>query len=175
MVVFKFMEVWKSIKDYDGLYEVSNLGNVKTIEKIVLKRGKYPSLSKEKLLSQPKCKNGYLRVTLIKDKKPKTFLSHQLVAIAFLNHKIDKHKIVVNHLNFKRDDNRVENLELITSRANASYKQKIGTSLYTGVYFRKDANKWSSQININGKIKSLGLHKNEYDAHLAYQNELKNL
>lgn len=60
-------------------------------------------------------------------------------------------------------------------RRNANKKHLKSTSKYIGVNFNKGTNKWVARILINGKSKYLGLHKTEYDAHLAYQNELKML
>lgn len=168
-------EIWKDIPGYEGLYQVSNLGNVKSLERIVLKNGKYPFLSKGKILKNNNIGKGYLVVFLSKNGNVKMFQIHQLVAIAFLNHIPNGHKIVVDHINNIRSDNRLENLQTITNRENLSKDKKGGTSKYVGVSWNKAMKKWKSQIRINGNRKHLGYFENELDAHNAYQKELKKL
>jgi hypothetical protein len=82
--------------------------------------------------------------------------------------------MIIDHINNIQTDNRLENLQIITHRENIS-KSKIGTSIYTGVCWNKRKNKWTASININYKRLHLGYFKNEYDAHLAYQNKLLTL
>jgi len=158
------MEIWKDIIGYEGRYQVSNLGNVKTLN--------YKKQNIEKVLCKYLEINGYYSVCLFKDDKKKTRLIHQLVAESFLNHTPCGYKLVVNHKNFIRTDNRLENLEVITHRENANKTHLKNSSKFVGVCFRKDANKWQSRILINGKRLSLGMYHNEYDAHLAYQKKL---
>lgn len=70
------MEVWKPIKGYEGLYEVSNMGRVRSLRN---NHGNY----REKILKQQDNGDGYLQVTLYKDGKAKHFTVHRLVAMAF--------------------------------------------------------------------------------------------
>jgi hypothetical protein len=85
-----------------------------------------------------------------------------LVAMAFLNHKPDgTHKIVVDHINNNKLDNRVVNLQLISQRENLSKDRKDGTSKYVGVCWKKSRNKWQVDIKIDGKRKYLGLFTDE--------------
>lgn len=107
-------EIWKPVVGYEGLYEVSNLGRVKSLN--------YNHTGKEGLLSLVPDKNGYSKVGLCKNGKRKPYYVHRLVAEAFIpnpnnlpevNHKID---------NFEhRSDNRVENLEWCTAEYNSNY------------------------------------------------------
>jgi hypothetical protein len=152
-------EIWKNIKGYNEDYQISNLGRVKSL--------KY---GKEKILKQGYSGNPkYPAVTLSINRIQKKEKVHQLVAIAFLNHKKQGHKLVVNHIDFDVNNNRLDNLEVVTNRENCNLKHKKSTSKYTGVYL---INEWRATIQINGKQKHLGSFKNEYDAHLAYQKEL---
>ncbi len=80
-------------------------------------------------------------------------------------------KIVVDHINNDPLNNKLYNLQLITQRENVS-KDKKGTSKYTGGSWSKTANKWTSNIRINGKIKHLGFYIKEKEAAQAYQKEL---
>ena len=97
---------------------------------------------------------------------------HQLVAMAFLGHVPCGHKIVVDHINHDKLNNRLENLQLITNRENCSKDVKNKSSKYTGVSWDKARNKWVSQIKINGKTVPLGRYKCELVASIVYQKKL---
>ena len=98
-----------------------------------------------------------------------------MVSICFLNDKNKGRFIVVDHVNNDKLDNRVENLQLITNRENLSKDKKNKTSKYTGVSWCKLTKKWKSSIQINKKTRYLGLYNSEEEAHLEYQNKLKEL
>ena len=157
-------EVFKDVPGYEGLYQVSNLGNVKSLR-----------FRKEIILKTRKSKHGYLSVILYKYVKPKTIKVHQLVAMAFLNHTPCGFKKVVNHINFDKTDNILENLEVITHRKNTNLKHFKNSSKYVGVHWAKDANKWKCLIHVNGKQKYLGYFTDELEASNAYQKELKQI
>ena len=161
------VEIWKPIFGYEGLYEVSNLGNVKSLERKV--KNPYAAagykIVKEKLLALTFA-NQYLEVSLYKENKRKHFRVHQLVAFAFLDHKPCGFEIVVNHLDFNKTNNRLDNLELVTNRENSNKKHLKSTSKFTGV--SKHRNKWRASI-------SLGSFATEREASDAYQKALKNI
>lgn len=167
-------EIWKDIPNYEGIYQVSNLGRVKSLSRENYS-GKGIKISKEKILKYSISIYGYACYRLSKLNNPKDFRGHQLVAMAFLNHIICGHKIVVDHINDNRLDNRVENLQLITNRENAYRTQGKYSSQYKGVSWCKRGKKWRANIRLNKKSFSLGYFVNEYDAHLAYQNKLKEI
>jgi hypothetical protein len=159
------MEIFKDIHGYEGMYQVSDLGRVKSFK-----------LNKERILKPGISRNGYLHVVLCNEGKQKNVKIHKLVAMAFLNHKPDgTNKIVVDHLNNIRTDNRLENLQLISNRENCSKDRKGFTSKYTGVSWSKASNKWLSIIEINGKIKHLGVFNSEEEAGQYYQDALKSI
>ena len=170
-------EQFKDIPGYDGLYQVSNLGNVKSLERVVLRKNGRKIPIRESILKPNSRKDGYLSVNLYnKNRKRKNFRVQQLVVMAFLYHIPNgTYNIVIDHINNIKNDNKLENLQLITNRENSSKDKKGGTSKYTGVCWHKNRNKWYSSIRINGKSKYLGMFNNEYDAHLAYQNELNKI
>ncbi|CAA6810324.1 MAG: HNH homing endonuclease [uncultured Sulfurovum sp.] len=165
-------EIWKDIEGYEGLYKISNLGNVRSLDRVVTKSNNVVNRLKGKILKPAKNTSGYYNVIIYKNCKPKTYSNHQLVAMMFLNHKPDGFNIVVDHIDNNKLNNRLDNLQLITNRENVS-KESRGKSKYTGVSWRKNRNKWISTICINGKRKHLGSFINEIDAHYAYQNKLK--
>jgi hypothetical protein len=157
-------EEFRDVEGYEGLYQVSNLGNVKSL-----------IYGKERILKLSFDGSGYLKIDLYKNKIQKTIHIHQLVAMAFLNHTPCGMKLVVNHKDFNKLNNNVENLEIVTSRENTNKKHFKSSSKYTGVNWHKNRNKWQSQILINGKIIYLGLFKTELEASNAYELKLKTL
>ena len=167
------MEIWKDILGYEGFYQVSNLGNVKRLSVLKL-NGRYYSLCKEKILNTT-TSNGYKQLTLYSNGVKKTRMIHQLVAESFLNHIACGSKLVINHKDFNKLNNCVDNLEIVTTRENSNKKHLKSTSKYVGVYWHKLSCKWASSIYKDRKIKHLGLFDNEYDAHLAYEKALKDL
>ena len=137
-------EVWKDIKGYEGLYQVSNLGRVKSLDRIVYQKNSFGNIQKNiykgKILSLFEDKDGYLRVNLKKDKKMKQYGVHVLVANTFLNinkfkymeyedlSKIDINRLQINHKNENKKDNCIDNLEFCTVAYNTNYgsrEQKI--------------------------------------------------
>lgn len=109
-------EIWLPIKDYVGLYEVSNFGNVRSL-------GNGGSNSKERIL-RPSEVWGYLQVVLYKNGKPKHFRVHRLVAEAFLPNWFDDTQ--VNHIDENKKNNHVDNLEWCDAKYNTNY----GTGIY---------------------------------------------
>jgi len=167
------MEIWKDIPGYEGYYQVSSLGGVKGLTRVVKKRDGTRTV-KEKILNQSKDNNGYLKVSLCKNGKEKTFRIHQLVCMSFLNHNpYNKKSLVVNHKNFTRTDNRLENLEIITHRENTNQKHLPSSSKHTGVTWEKSRKKWLSQIVVCGKVKKIGRFNCEIEASEAYKEYLK--
>ena len=158
------MEEFRDIKGHEGSYQVSNLGRVKSL-----------NFNKERILRGGQGSGGYLTVSLFKDGKQKTRRVHKLVAEAFLNHKPCGHKLVVNHINFIRHDNRADNLELDTNRNNCNRKHLKSSSEYTGVSWNKKSNIWIASIKINGKQKHLGSFTDELEASKAYQKALSEI
>ena len=149
-------EIWKNIIGFEG-YQASNLGRIKSLKRV-----------NELIMSSFLNKRGYLMVSM----SGKSKQVHQLVAIAFLNHTPCGHKLVINHKNFIRTDNRVENLEIVTSRENCNQKHLESSSQFVGVGWCKFSNKWRSRIRVNGKDKCLGLFDDELEASEYYENAL---
>lgn len=156
------MEIWKDIKGYEGLYQVSDLGRVKRII------SKYSP--KEKILKTP-IKSGYYYATLSKNGIRHKVYFHQLVAYTF----ICESNLVIDHVDGNKLNNKLDNLEFVTHRQNAQrYRStKKHSSAYMGVRFKKY--KWYAQITIKGKPVHLGVFEDEKKASEAYQSALKKL
>ena len=113
------METWKDIQGYEGLYQVSNLGRIRSCGRVCNAKNGSTSKKRERILTQEITVFGYCRVRLFNcDGKAKHYATHRLVARAFLG-EIDGFEI--NHKNEIKTDNRVENLEICTSSYNRNY------------------------------------------------------
>ena len=156
-------EIWKPIPNYDG-YEVSNYGRVKSLK-----------LGRELILKPKDDFRGYFNIQLWVKNRKKPFKIHQLVAMAFLGHKPNGQNLVVNHINFDKKDNRLENLEVITQRQNANLKHIKSSSKYTGVTWNKKNKRYRALIVINRFQIQLGEFKDEKIASEHYNIALNNL
>ena len=108
-------EIWKDIKGFEGIYQVSNLGRVKSLERIDALGHRL----KEKILKPHPNGNGYYNVGLCKNSVRKFYQVHRLVYEAF-NGQIPE-GLQVNHINEIKTDNRLENLNLMTPKENCNY------------------------------------------------------
>jgi len=155
-------EVWKPIPGYDGNYELSNFNRVKSLY-----------FGKERILKQGFYK-GYYRVHLSLNNVKQKLGIHQIVAMCHLGHIPKGRFIVVDHKNEIKSDNRIENLQIITSRENVTRSIKNSSSKYSGVGWDTRTNKWKSRIVIDGKRICLGVFDTPEEASQYYENALKN-
>lgn len=162
------MEIWKDVIGHEGYYEVSNLGNVRSLNRYVL-RNSSNHFIKGKILKPHLNSNKYLTVSLSLNGKSKTKSVHSLVAICFLNHTPKGHKIVVDHINNVKTDNRLINLQLLTNKENIN-KTPRGRSKYIGVYFNKKNKKWIATKYKNKKQIYVGSFLNEESAYKSLIN-----
>lgn len=131
-------EIWKDVPGYEGLYQVSNLGRIKSLPKtIIYKDGRSKSIQCHILKPQGNG-NGYLKLTLCnKAHHQKQHYIHRLVAEAFLPNPMNKP--VINHKDENKTNNKASNLEWCTVAYNNTYGTKIArqtskTSLYVGQF-----------------------------------------
>lgn len=113
------IEEWRKIVGYEGLYEVSSLGRVRSLDRYVKTCYEAYKLQKGKILNPGKNTNGYLQVVLHCNGKYKKCLVHRLVSQAFLPNPDNLPE--VNHKDEDKTNNRVENLEWCTAKYNLSY------------------------------------------------------
>ena len=117
-------EIWKDVKGYEGLYQVSNLGRVKSLDHLVKHRHEGRMALKRSCMLKPKTKkNGYLFVCLSNESKLKYFHIHRLVAQEFIPN--PENLPEVNHKDENKTNNCVENLEWCTHKYNNTYGTKI--------------------------------------------------
>lgn len=115
-------EIWKPIEGYEGLYEVSSLGRIKSLYKY---HHRYENILKNKIT-----KDGYYETTLVKNGKPKFIRTHRLVASAFIDNPLNKSE--VNHKDGNKLNNSVDNLEWVTSSENQKHAYRTGLQKVSG-------------------------------------------
>ena len=146
-------EIWKPIKGYEGLYEISDRGRVKRVRR----KTKNGCTLMDRILNPRKQKNGYLSLALTKNSKIKSVLIHRLVAEHFVPN--PENKPEVNHKDFDRTNNNAENLEWCTHAENITFSREAGRYK---VYKRKiiqydsDKNKIKEWDSIKEAADSLG-------------------
>lgn len=121
-------EVWKDIKEYEGKYQVSDLGRIKSLSRVT-KNSKGEFKTKEIIMKPTKATNGYLLACLWKNNKQSKVNIHRLVANAFIDNPNNYKEI--NHKDEDKTNNRVENLEWCDHKYNMNYgniKEKISKS-----------------------------------------------
>lgn len=118
------MEEWRPVNGYEGIYEVSNLGHVKSLERYVCNGNGKVRLCPERIKTQTETPDGYLAVKLSKDGKDVRRGVHTLVAEAFVPGRFDGAE--VNHIDFDRKNNIPENLEWTTHGDNVRYSISAG-------------------------------------------------
>lgn len=117
------MEEWKDIDELKGIYKISSLGRVKSLERTIIRSNGRVQNIKERIKKSGLDSWGYSRIRLGCKEEWKTYKVHRLVAKAFLG---DSDKLEVNHKNGVKSDNRASNLEWVTPSENMKHSVKIG-------------------------------------------------
>lgn len=140
-------EEWRDIKKYKGLYQVSNMGNVRSLDRLVEQKNKFGRLQqhlyKGRQLKKQIQRNGYEVVNLYKGKKMVKELVHRLVAETFLERESGSN--YVNHRDGNRANNKLNNLEWCTQSNNLYYAYAYGNKIAPHM-------KKIHQIDLNGKV-----------------------
>ena len=131
-------EIWKDIPNYEGYYQASNLGMVRSLDRTVITSNGQKKFCKGRVMNGSVNK-GYNRTVLYIDGVGRYLKFSQIVAMTFLDHNPNGHKLVVDHINGDKSDDRVENLRIVTKRANTSTcfrsNRDSFTSGHAGVYW----------------------------------------
>lgn len=132
-------EIWKSIKGYEGYYEVSNLGRVRSVDREVLDKNGRHQFKKGVIMKTREDRQGYVMVALSIGRKYSNKCVHRLVAEAFIPNPDNLPQ--VNHKNEVKSDNIPENLEWCTAKYNANYgdrNRKVVESNVNSGYYNPD-------------------------------------
>lgn len=154
-------EIWKDVIGYEGFYQVSNLGRVKSVDRYVNRGGQILRLKSVIVKISTNKVDGYNYVGLYMNGKGKTKRVHKLVAEAFIPN--PGNKMYLDHIDMNKNNNRVDNIRWCTKSENQSNIKSIQntTSKYKGVHWAKDRNKWRTEINLNGKRTRIGSFDSE--------------
>ena len=157
-------EIWRDIKSYEGLYQVSNLGKVKSIERVVT-NNKHGGVRvvKETILHPTDNGHGYKIIGLRKDGHRKNFYIHRLVATAFIPNPTQAKYI--NHIDYNRENNKINNLEWCTQRENINHSRenmrkpksccRPSNTGHKYVYFRNGTYRVCTPRNTERRFKTL--------------------
>lgn len=154
-------ENWKPILGYEGLYEVSDQGRVKSLKRTRIGKGFCVAEVAERILKFT-TQRGYRYVILCRESKIRKFLIHRLVAITFLGD--IKGKLVVDHCNRIRDDNRLCNLRYVTMSVNVRNSNGKDSCGSIGVTYAKRYNIWHARFYYNKKSIHIGNFKTQSEA-----------
>lgn len=172
----KIEEIWRPAYQFEGYYEISNLGRLKSVSRLVKSRwGDTKRIQHGKILT-PGISNGYYKTTLCKEGALYYRYIHRLVMATF----IGPSKLEVDHKDENKLNNQLSNLRYATSLQNQHYyaerRKSQTTSKYIGVNFSPcHGNKWRAGISIKGRQTSLGYFNTEEEAYLACRNKRKEL
>ena len=143
-------EIWKPVKDFEGLYQVSNYGRVKRLPKMINTNinNSNSRCLKEKILKALNNGKDYLSVFLVKDNEKKCCKIHRLVAEAFIEN--ENNYNFINHKDYNRKNNCVDNLEWCSLQYNNEYSHN--KSVYQKDLNDKTIKKWKSIIEASKKL-----------------------
>lgn len=160
-------ETWKDVKGFEGLYEVSDLGRIRSLGRVVPSKNGSTQKKRVRILTQEVTVDGYCRIRLY-DKNGKSwhYQVHRIVMEAFVGHS----DLQVNHKNEIKSDNRVVNLEYLTPKANCNYgkrNEKISEKMIgvnsRGVVQMKKRRRDNQNVSVkNGRGRK---NKSERDKH----------
>lgn len=151
-------EIWKDVVGYEGRYQVSNLGRVKSLRMWSSVQRRY--CQRERILKQYQNTTGYFQINLKTNGTRRLGLVHRLVAQAFIPNLENKRE--VNHINGIKADNRVENLEWCTSQYNTIHAYKTGLEIHPTrkvVQYDLQGNQIKEWASIRGASVAVGVYE----------------
>jgi hypothetical protein len=162
------MEEWKSIPGYEGKYEVSSSGSVRSVGRYIdAPNGRTRWLPQRILTASVQKKWGYCMVYLYNEGKAKAHLVHKLVALLFLD---IPWSTDIDHIDRDKSNNACSNLRSTTQQLNNMNQgpQKNNSCGLKGVHWRRDMGVWRASIRVNRKLYHLGHFQTKEKAALAY-------
>lgn len=167
------MEKWREIKGYEGYYEVSSLGRIRSMDRVVVYSNKRKYTYKSKIRATSN--SEYRLIALSKHGVVKMFKVSRLVAIHFL--KEVKGKEIVNHKDGDKHNDNIKNLEWCTYSENSLHAFETGLKTkknkVSGVFFHKERGKWCSYLYRNNKNIFVGRFKTENEAIKEREKKIK--
>lgn len=121
-------EIWKDIPNYEGYYQISSFGRVKSLERVIITNTKKKQVVKECIRKNVLIK-GYCRVVFLNKQKRQNMPVHRLVAISFIENSLNKK--YVNHIDGNKQNNNVSNLEWVTASENTTHSYRLGLNYKT--------------------------------------------
>ena len=112
-------EEWRDIKGYEGLYQISNLGRIKSFDKVIAQKNNSTAIKKGRILKPSTSHSGYYQIVLSKQSIRKSYKVHRLIWLAFYGSIPEGYE--VNHINEIKTDNRLSNLNLMTHKENCNW------------------------------------------------------
>lgn len=127
-------EIWKPIKGYEGYYEASNLGNIRSVDRVILSTAnilhtEHKQLRRGRVLKQGNGRKGYKIVVLQRDGQKRTMYTHRIIAMTFVENPYNKP--CIDHINGICTDNRAENLRWCTQKENINNPNTVYKNLDT--------------------------------------------
>ena len=173
-------EIWKDAKNFEGYYQVSNYGRIKTIPRKV-KAGTGHRIVKSKIKTPLISGDGYLISRLYKNNREYCVQVHQLVAFSFIGD-YPHEDSVIDHIDFDKTNARLDNLRFISNRENvirsinrAEKKAPLGVYLIPAGRGRLKNNRWASSVKANNIKYYLGCFETAELASQAYQQKIAEL
>lgn len=172
------IEEWKSVPNYEDSYEASNLGKVRSLDRVVFfeRNGcevKRFLKGKEMKVRQPTKTLSYCSVSFVKNSKQKTRTLHRLIAELFLDSWDES--LEVDHIDGDIFNNKADNFRMASSQQQKfNSKKRTGvSSQFKGVGWDKRKQKWRARIVIESKEKFIGYYTDEVEAAIAYDNRAR--
>jgi len=155
-------EEWRDCVGFEGRYQVSNLGNVRSLDRVLSDGRK----RKGQMMNTRIGTKGYVKVGLRDGVRQHTFNVHRLVALAFLDGVAEEK--VVDHIDGNKTNNKASNLRWVSQTVNLTNRKNCHTlSGETGIEYRSDMAKskpWLARVKIKGKTHNLGYYAEKQDA-----------
>lgn len=137
-------ETWKDIEEFEGIYQISNMGNIRSIDRTIICKNNSLKFLKGKMKKPSSDKDGYQTIILHKNNKSYNKKIHRLVLNAFEK---NNEELQVNRINGIKSDNRLENLEWVTPKENIEHCKRTGLN-----HSRIGENHYSSKLTENDVI-----------------------